>query len=263
MLGAIAGDIIGSAYEGWPTKEYSFDLFQPRYTFTDDTVMTVAVADAIMNHRGYAESMRYWGRRYPTRGYGLKFGMWLTDPRMKAYGSYGNGSAMRVSPVGWAFDTLEEVEAEAKKSAEVSHDHPEGIKGAQAVAVAVFMARKGSSRKEIRQFIAGRYGYADRSKYKFPVDMSVEDIRKDYFRDETCQLTVPPAIAAFAESTDYEDAVRKAVSLGGDSDTLGCITGSIAEAFYKKIPEDIEGEVRKRLDREILGVVERFGEGYC
>lgn len=254
MIGAIAGDIIGSAYEHSPIKTVDFTLFSPLSRFTDDTVMTVAVADSILQKANYAEKYLKYGRMYPNAGYGGYFKQWLFSPNPRPYNSFGNGSAMRVSPVGFAFPSIEEVLEEAKRSAEVTHNHPEGIKGAQATAAAVFLARNGESKNTIRKFIETRFRY---SLYK-----KLDEIRPVYRFDVTCQGTVPQAITSFLESESYEDAVRKAVSLGGDSDTLACITGGIAQAYYKKIPLHIVIEVRSTLPVDLLTVMDEFNKTY-
>ena len=254
MIGAIAGDIIGSVYEHWPVKTKDFPLFVQRSGFTDDTVLTVAVADAILNDRGYAEAVQEIGRRYPGAGYGISFLEWLQSPNPQPYQSWGNGAAMRVSPVGWAFSTAQEVRAEAEKTACISHDHPEGIKGAQAAALAVFLARTGHDKEIIRVLIADEFEY--------DLSRTVDHIRPDYSFDISCQGTVPEAIIAFLDSTSYEDALRNAVSLGGDSDTLACITGGIAEAFYGGVPEPILTEVRARLTDDLWAITEAFCERY-
>jgi ADP-ribosylglycohydrolase len=254
MIGAIAGDVIGSVYEARPIKSYDFPLFSNVSTFTDDTVLTVAVASSILNKTGYADAIREFGLKYPDAGYGGFFLEWLYSPDPKPYGSWGNGSAMRVSPVGFAFDTVEEVLDEARKSAEPTHNHPEGIKGAEATALAVFLARTGSRKVLIREEITARFGY--------DLTRTIDKIRPGYGFDGSCQGTVPEAIIAFLESTGYEDAVRKAVSLGGDSDTLACITGGMAEAFYKEVPEEIVDEVRARLPDEFLDIIDAFEGRY-
>ena len=255
MIGTIAGDVIGSVYEFHYTKSINFDLFLPASTFTDDTVMTIAVADCILHGRDYAETLKEYGRNYPHRGYGGMFHKWLGSPDSKPYNSYGNGSAMRVSPVGFAFPTLDEVLREAKRSAEITHNHPEGIKGAQAVAATIFLARQCQTKKDIKEYIT--------KTFRYDLEQTIEEIRPHYYFDETCQGSVPQAIIAFLESEDYEDAVRNAVSLGGDSDTIACITGGIAEAFFHKIPAYIVQETRRRLDQRLLSVVDEFEGKYC
>lgn len=254
MIGAVAGDIIGSVFEFCNTKRTDFELFSQHSKFTDDTVLTVAIADAILTGRDYAEVMREYGKKYPDSGYGDMFKRWLYSDNPKPYNSFGNGSAMRVSPVGFAFDTVNKVLEEAKKSAEVTHNHPEGIKGAQAVAMAVFLSRNGKDKSYIKDSIEDSFSYN--------ISHTLEDIRPSYDFDETCKGTVPPAIIAFLESKDYEDAIRKAVSIGGDSDTIACITGGIAQAYYKKIPDYIVSESRKRLPQELLKIVDLFKAKY-
>ena len=254
MLGAVAGDVIGSIFEWERIKTTDFPLFSPRSEFTDDTVLTVAAAYAILQGEDYVTAFKDFGRRYPGKGYGGFFLFWLNSPDNHPYNSWGNGSAMRVSPVGFAFDTVEEVLSEAKKSAEVTHNHPEGIKGAQATALAIFLARMGGSKDDIRAEISVRFAY--------DLDQRLDDIRPAYQFDESCQGTVPPAIIAFLESEDVEDAIRKAVSLGGDSDTLACITGGISHAFYKHIPNEIVANVRNRLPEEFLQIIDAFRARY-
>jgi ADP-ribosylglycohydrolase len=255
MIGAIAGDIIGSVYESSCLKTTEFDIFTTYSTFTDDSVLTVAVADCILNGKDYATTFKQYARKYPFAGFGGMFLEWVDSDSFAPYNSFGNGSAMRVSPVGFAFDTMEEVLAEAKRSAEVTHNHLEGIKGAQAVAAAIFLARKQESKSKIKDFIEKNFGYNLRQ--------TLEEIRPYYYFDETCEGSVPQAIIAFLESDSFEDAVRKAISLGGDSDTIGCMTGGIAQAYYQNIPDYIIKEVRNRLDSELLKVVKQFNTSYC
>lgn len=252
MIGAIAGDIIGSVYERHNIKITDFSLFNHRSTFTDDTVLTVAIADAIFTGSGYAGKLKEYYLLYPERGYGPGFRRWAAAGRTTPYHSNGNGSAMRVSPVGFAFDTLEDVVREAKRSAEVTHNHPEGIKGAQAVGSAVFLARKGFSKEEIKAYVHENYHYN--------LKESLDSIRTDYRFDMTCEGSVPQAIIAFLESEGYEDAIRKAISIGGDSDTIACIAGGIAEAFYGEVPADIADFALAKLDdalREVIAVFEK------
>jgi ADP-ribosylglycohydrolase len=228
MLGAIIGDIVGSIYEFDNIKTKDFPLFGEKCFFTDDTVMTVAVADALMKDGSaddFIDSMKEFGRLYPDAGYGGNFGWWLTSDDREPYNSYGNGAAMRVSPCAWFAETLEEAEDLAERSAAVTHNHPEGIKGAKATAAAIFLARESKSKAEIKEYIEKKYGY--------DLNRTLDEIRPVYQFNETCQETVPEAIIAFLESTDFEDAIRNAVSLGGDSDTLAAITGSIAEGAYQ------------------------------
>ncbi len=255
MLGAITGDIVGSIYELSPIKAKDFPLFDDRCFFTDDTVLTVAVADAILSGEPYQPSLWEFGRRYPQAGYGGSFMQWLQTPNPQPYNSWGNGSAMRVSPVGFAFDSVDDVLLQAKMSAEVSHNHPEGIKGAQATALAILLAKTGSDRDTIRSRIVDLFGY--------DLDRTIDKIRPDYTFDLSCQGTVPEAIIAFLESESFEDAIRNAISLGGDADTLACITGGIAEAFYGGVGEAIEKEVLKRLTPDLLETVEKFRSTYC
>lgn len=250
MIGAIAGDIIGSVYEHHPIKTKDFPLFHPRCGFTDDTVLTVAIADAILSGRQYIESITEIGRLYPGAGYGGTFIRWLHSGDPRPYKSWGNGSAMRVSPVGFAFLSEDEVLRQAAMTAEISHNHPEGIKGAQATALCVFLARTGIGKEEIRSRVAQSFGYN--------MERSVEDIRLTYSFDVSCQGTVPEAIIAFLDSDSYEDAVRNAISLGGDSDTLACISGGIAEAFYGDIPDYIQQRVRACLSPELWKITKAF-----
>ena len=250
MLGVIAGDVIGSRFEWEPTKATDFPLFHPLSSFTDDSVMTIATASAILRGTSFESTYLDFGRRYPRAGYGAGFYRWLFETSPRPYNSFGNGSAMRVAPVGYAYDGEESVLREAERSAAVTHDHPEGIKGAQATALTVWMARTGTSKDDIRSEIARRFGY--------DLDRTTEQIRPDYRFDVTCQGTVPEAIIAFLESTDYESAVRLAISLGGDSDTLGAITGGFAQAFYKEIPAAIATPVRERLPGEFLEILDEF-----
>jgi ADP-ribosylglycohydrolase len=254
MLGAITGDIVGSVFEFNNIKTTNFNLFSTRSSFTDDTVMTIAVADCILNGKDYIEAFKYWGRKYPYAGYGGRFNHWLFSNSIEPYNSFGNGSSMRVSPVGFAFDDLDTVLNEAKKSAEVTHNHPEGIKGAQATASAIFLARQGKKKREIKSYIESQFNYN--------LDRTIEEIRPLYIFDETCQGTVPEAIIVFLESKDFEDAIRKAVSLGGDSDTLTCITGGIAQAFYKEIPQYIVEKVKEILAKDLLDILEEFERKY-
>ena len=253
MIGAIAGDIIGSVYERRQIKTKEFPLFDDCCRFTDDTVLTVAIADAILSGRPYQQSLKEIGCRYPRAGYGGSFIQWLQSDDPRPYNSWGNGSAMRVSPVGFAFPSEEEVLRHAKMTAEVSHNHPEGIKGAQATALAVFLARTGIRKEQIRARIAEEFGY--------DLNRTVASIRPHYSFDVSCQGTVPEAIIAFLDSESYEDAVRNAISLGGDSDTLACITGGIADAFYG-VPDSIWDEAQSRLTPGLLEIVQNFCRKY-
>lgn len=255
MLGAIAGDIIGSVYENFHTKRKDFRLFTPLSMFTDDTVLTVAVADAILKGRGYGESIRSYARSYPFRGYGPGFLKWMMLPGARPYNSLGNGSAMRVSPVAYAFESEDKVLEQAALSAACTHNHPEGVKGAQAVALAVFLARMGGGKEAIREAV--------RKKFAYDLSRKLDEIRPGYRTDITCPGSVPEAIIAFLEADSFEDAVRNAVSLGGDADTQAAIAGSIAEAYYKGVPPDILAQVQKRLPPKIWAVVFEFCERFA
>lgn len=250
MLGAIAGDIIGSVYEWRPAQRIDFPLFSPASTFTDDSVLTVATAEKLLTEKGYADLYRRYGRRYPDAGYGGRFKSWIFDAEMGPYNSYGNGSAMRIAPVGWAFDALEETLAEAERSARPTHDHPEGIRGAQAVAGAMFMARDGRSKEEIRRWLGERFHY--------DMERTAAEIRPRYGFDVTCQGSVPEALIAFLEADSFEAAVRNAVFLGGDADTQGAIAGAVAEAFFGGVPAPIARETVRRLDHALAQIVSRF-----
>jgi len=254
MLGAIAGDIVGSVYEGWNIKTTEFPLFSGNSRFTDDTVLTVAIADSILSGAGYSDKLKEYYRRYPRAGYGGSFHLWAQSESTEPYNSWGNGSAMRVSPVGYACDDLESVLREAKRSAAVTHNHPEGIKGAQATAAAVFLARWGEDRESIRTYIEDTFGYDLRE--------SIAEIRKCYTFDVSCQGSVPQAITAFLESEGFEDALRKAVSIGGDSDTIACIAGGIAAAYYGGVPHDITERVFTLLDDRLADVTRAFHARY-
>lgn len=262
MYGAILGDIIGSPFEfdrGSKTKE--FDLFTRGCGFTDDSVMTVAIAEALLavgSDAGESEikeaavaNMQDWGRRYPHAGYGGKFRQWLKERNPKPYGSYGNGSAMRVSAAGWLYPTIERTREVAELTAAVTHNHTEGIKGAVATASCIFLARNGASKDEIRKYVEDEFHY--------DLNRTLDEIRPFYHHVESCQQTVPEAITAFMEAKDFEDAIRNAVSLGGDTDTLAAITGSIAEAFFG-IPAVLKAECRNRIDPEMCQVLEIFDE---
>ena len=270
MLGAIIGDTVGSVFEFNNTKDVNFPLFCSRSNYTDDSLMSLAVAkwltvDNTHSHKVLEEVMVEIASEHqcPMGGYGGGFSRWLFAPETlidfeegtrsscrRPYNSWGNGSAMRVSAVGWMFDTLEETERVAELSASITHNHPEGIKGAQATAAAIFMGRTGSTKEEIREYIQTRFGY-DLSK-------TWSDIHPTYGWEDSCQGTVPPAIIAFLDSEDFEEAIRLAVSLGGDSDTLACITGGIAEAFYKTIPQEMIDQTMSRLTAPLRAILETF-----
>jgi ADP-ribosylglycohydrolase len=254
MKGAIIGDIIGSVYEHAPVKHENFRLFTDNSTFTDDTVLTVASAYAILYNTSYASAYKLWGRKYPDAGYGGLFKEWIDSKSSAPYNSWGNGAAMRVSPIAWAFNKLEEVQLEAIKSASVTHDHPEGIKGALAVATAVFLARCNKSKIQIQEYIS--------QEYKYNLLTDYEKLRQDYRPDVSAQGSVPQAIVAFLASADYEDCVRKAVALGGDSDTQACIAGAIAQAFYREIPRDLVTEAHAIIPGEMLHIMVQFNKKY-
>jgi len=253
LLGAIIGDIAGSRFEHKPHKNpHDFDLILPshrRCHFTDDTVLTIAVADALIHERPYDETIRYWAKKYPSAGYGGTFRKWMHDETMGAYNSWGNGSAMRVSPCAY-LPTLEQVLEEAKVSAVCTHNHEEGIKGAQATAACIFLARNGTSKADIKKYVVETFGY--------DLDRTVESIRPAYRFDVSCQGSVPEAIIAFLDGTSFEDTLRLAISLGGDSDTQAAIAGSIAQAFYGEIPSNLESLAREMLDQDILEIVDKF-----
>jgi ADP-ribosylglycohydrolase len=254
MIGAIAGDVIGSIYEARPIKTTDFPLFHPRCHPTDDTVLTVALADSILSGTDYVRCLKDYFARYPHVGYGGSFARWAMSISSSPYNSWGNGSAMRVSPVGYAYDTLDDVLAQAARSANVTHNHPEGIKGAQATAAVIFLARTGTSKADIKTYVEQTFGY--------DLSHSLDEIRPTYAFDVSCQGTVPPAIIAFLESHDFEDAIRKAISLGGDSDTLACITGGMAHAFYGSVPASIQANVFARLDGHLTRVTREFMERF-
>lgn len=256
MLGSIAGDVIGSVYEGSGMKEVMFPLFTPWSGFTADAVLTVATASAILTNTPYGMAYHTFGRCYPDVGYGPLFARWLEEARPRPYNSFGNGAAMRVAPIGFAFSTREEVLREAERSAMVTHDHPEGVKAAQAVALAVFLARSGASKGDIRAELMVRFPSYDLLR-------TIDEIRPVYEFDGTCQGSVPEAIIAFLDSTDYEDAVRLAVSLGGDADTQAAIAGGIAHAFYRHVPAAIDVAVRKRLPAELIEVIDQFQDRFA
>ncbi len=254
MLGAIAGDIIGSIYEGSKARDTNFKLFTTESRFTDDTVLTLATADTLLRATPYCENYKLFGRNFPNRGYGGRFRQWLASDDLAPYQSYGNGSAMRVSPVGFAFDKLYEVLAEAKESASATHDHPEGIKGAEAIASAIFLARQGKTKEEIKTYITDTFGYN--------LERTIAKIRPTYTFDATCQGTVPEAIIAFLDSHNFESCIRLAVSLGGDADTLAAMAGGIAQAYYGKIPYEIIYLVQHKLGKVLWESVEEFNEIY-
>lgn len=262
MYGAILGDIIGSPYEfDIGNKSKDFPLFSPDSTYTDDSVMTLAVADVFLSiapntddagiKQQLVQSMQDYGQKFPYAGYDGMFRVWLSSAAPQPYGSYGNGSAMRVSSAAWLFDDLQTVRHMARLSAEVTHNHPEGIKGAEATASAIFLARTGSTKAEIKAYIEANFHY--------DLSRSCDEIRPTYHHVESCQETVPEAITAFLEGESFEDVIRNAVSLGGDCDTLTCIAGSIAEGFYG-VPEELKQQCRKMLPEDLREVLRRFEE---
>ena len=262
MYGALLGDIIGSPYEfDRSPKVKEFPLFSARSWYTDDSVMTVAVADALLTMIGEKDpekikeqlvrSMKEWGRRDPDAGYGGMFYHWLMSDDTEPYGSYGNGSAMRAAAAGWLYSSFEETWKTARLTAEVTHDHPEGIKGAECVAVVIWLARNGKSKEEIREVVTSAFGY--------DLSRTCDEIRPGYHHVESCQETVPEAVTAFLEGESFEDVIRTAVSLGGDCDTLTCIAGSMAEAFYG-VPEELKAECRNRVTPEMREVLDRFDQ---
>lgn len=254
IIGAVIGDVIGSVFEWNNVKKTDFDLFNPKCDFTDDTVLTIAVADCILTKKDFARTIWEYGRKYRGRGYGGSFRNWLQEDNLKPYGSFGNGSAMRASAVGFAFNDIETVMEVAKQSAEVTHNHPEGIKGAQATATAIYLAKQGKSKQEIKDYIIQTFDYN--------LDFTLNEIRPTYKFDVTCQGSVPQAIVAFLESSDFESAIRLAISIGGDSDTIACITGGIASAFYKQIPIEIMDFVVDKLPTEYIEIMNKFDEKY-
>ena len=258
MYGAILGDIIGSPYEfDRGDKRKDFPLFSNACFFTDDSIMNIAVAEALMDapmdavviRQRLINALRKWGRLYPSADYGLRFRMWLASPDPQPYNSWGNGSAMRVAPVAWLYHDLETVRRIARLTAEVTHNHPEGIKGAEATAAAIFLARTGHSKAEIKSYMESRFHY--------DLSRTCDEIRPGYHHVESCQETVPEAITAFLEGKSFEDVIRTAVSLGGDCDTLTCIAGAMAEGFYG-VPKHLKAECKKRLDRNLRRILAQF-----
>lgn len=255
MIGAIAGDIVGSIYEFYNIQNLDFPLFSQKCSITDDSVLTIALADSIMSGENYVDVMHAYFERYPDAGFGGNFLRWARDKKREPYNSYGNGAAMRISPAGFAFDTLKETIAKAEYYTAMTHNHPEGIKGGCSTAAAIFLARTGKSKLEIKEYIQSTFGYN--------LERTLDKIRPGYIFDVSCQGSVPEAMIAFLESENYEDAIRKAVSLGGDSDTIACITGGIAQAFYGGIPPEIETKVYSYLDEPLSEVTKKFMARYC
>lgn len=257
MLGAVSGDVIGSSYEFSPIEEEDFPLFTKDSHLTDDTVCTCAIAEAILTGGpiiDYKTATLKWCQRYPDAGYGSYFAQWIFSKDPQPYESFGNGSAMRVSPVAYAFDTLEQVLEEAKKSAEFTHNHPEGIKGAQATAAAIFMARQGGTKESIKEYITTQFGYN--------LSRSLDEVIATHKWNATCQKTVPESIIAFLESTDFESAIRNAIKIKGDADTMAAIAGSIAYAFYPEINQDLIKQVIEHLDEDVLKITAEFYQKY-
>ena len=257
IIGAICGDIVGSVNEFNPIKTKDFKLFRRRSVFTDDTIMTLAVANWLIKDKNSCDvlirELQYWGNMYPNAGYGSMFSRWIKEENPKPYGSWANGSAMRVSPCAWVGETLEEVQDLAYKSAVVTHNHPEGIKGALATADAIYLARIGAKKEEIKSHIEARYEY--------DLSRSVEDIRTVYSFDVSCAGSVPESIICFLEARDFEDTIRNAVSLGGDADTQAAIAGSIASAYWE-VPNRIAFKAIHRLDYGLLNVLIDFDEKF-
>jgi len=257
MLGAIIGDICGSIYEAHnrkTTQPAEIDLIHKWCRFTDDTVLTIATAEVLLQNRNYTEAYKDWAYRYPNALFGPTFLHWFQSDSREPYNSWGNGSAMRVSPVGWVFETLEETLAEAQRSAEVTHNHPEGIKGAQSTAAAIFLARTGKSKLEIKEYVESTFGY--------DLNRSTGQIRPDYEFDISCMGSVPESIICFLESNDYVHAIQLAISIGGDTDTIACITGGIAEAFYQTIPEELARFANSKLTGEMQQIVAAFRDRF-
>ena len=253
MLGAIIGDICGSIYEFDCVKVDEFDLMTDGVNFTDDTVLTIAVADAVINNKDFGKTIKKYALDYPKRGYGFKFNKWIHSNTLKPYGSYGNGSAMRVSSIGFYCNSIDKVLEKAKQSAEVTHNHYEGIIGAQAVALSIFLARNNYTKTEIKIEIQNRFGYN--------LNRTIQDISKNYRFDETCQGSVPEAIIAFLESTDFESAIKNAILIKGDADTQACIAGAIAEAYYKKIPKYLKDKAYAIIPQDFQMIIDRFYKG--
>ena len=254
MLGAVAGDIIGSVYEFRNVKSTDFELFTPRSTFTDDSVMTLAVAKWLTEDKAHSlchliRCMQELGRKYPKAGYGGSFDWWLRQENPSPYESWGNGAGMRVSPVGLWAKTLDEALALAAVTASVSHNHPEGVKGAQAIASSVFLCKEGKSKREIKEYVENMFGY--------DLDRTIDEIRPGYYFDVSCQGSVPEAIIAFLEGNSFEEVVRLAISIGGDSDTIGCMAGAIAACTYS-IPDEIVEACACRLTDDLREVNDLF-----
>ena len=259
MLGAVIGDIAGSRFEWHNRKSKEFTLFHERCHFTDDTVMTLAICAALLECEPdeslaelTVEAMQVWGRAYPKAGYGGRFRQWLQADEPEPYNSFGNGSAMRVSGCGWAGSSLEQVKQLSAQVTEVTHNHPEGLKGAEATAVAIYLARTGSTKEELRQYMEEHY---------YPLDFTLDAIREAYTFDVTCQGSVPQALEAFLEADSFEATIRNAISIGGDSDTIAAIAGSIAEAYYG-VPVEMREQALTYLDVDMFRLIQRFEKRY-
>ncbi len=253
IIGAVAGNMIGSRYSG---KEYLAEnsLLNDRLHFTSGSVLTVAVMDALLNGRDYVRTLQMYGRKFPDRGYGTTLLRWIMQDSPQPYHSWNNGAALRISPVGHACRTLDETLSEARKCAEISHSHPDGIKGAQATAASVFLAKNGRTKEEIRSYIE--------SAFRYDLHRKIDTIRSRYFYDQSCESSVPEAIIAFLDSSDYENALMLAISLGKSNGSLACITGAIAQAFYKEIPGHIALPVIEQLSPEMIKVIDEFSNTY-
>ena len=260
MIGAIIGDIVGSRFEWQNIKSKEFDLFDQNCTFTDDTVMSIAVAKSILEYDGRYDklsnitinNMVEIGRRYSNCGFGGHFYSWIMTDNHEPYNSFGNGSAMRVSACGFAAKSIDKAKKLSKEVTKISHNHPEGLKGAESVAVAIYMAREGKSLDEIKDYITKNY---------YNIDFCLDDIRDNYTFDVTCQGSVPQAFESFFESSSFEDAIRNAISIGGDSDTIGAIVGGIAEAYYG-VPNNLREKAIEYLPDEFIDIINRFEEKY-
>ena len=252
MLGAILGDIVGSRFEFSSlrkNKSEDFELLTKDDHFTDDTVLTIATADAILNNKPFDKTYHEWGNKYIDCGYGSRFQSWLNSNNLEPYNSFGNGSAMRVSPIGWLYNDLETVMSKAEESATVTHNHIEGIKGAEAIATCVYLARYKTPKRIIKEFVE--------TYFEYDLNRTIKEIKPYYQFDETCQGSVPESIICFLEGNSYEDVIRKAVSLGGDTDTMACIAGSIAEAYYG-MPDDLIIKIKEYLPSEMLDIIDIF-----
>lgn len=254
MLGSLTGDIVGSIYEWNNIKTTDFPLFQDHCRFTDDSVLTVALAESILTGESYVTLMKRYCNKYPDAGYGGNFLRWAQSEASCPYNSWGNGAAMRTSPVAWAFDSLAEVLQKAEEYSILTHNHPEGVKGAQATAAVIFLGRTGASKRDILNYVT--------ENFRYDLSRTCDEIRPWYTFDVSCQGTVPPAIMAFMESTDFESAIRLAISLGGDSDTLAGITGGMAQAYYGGVPEPIAARTLAILDDSLRRVTIEFEEKF-